>query len=56
MPNFSNGKVTSSVIFYNRGVPNSLKSFGKLATINYGMLRQIARTNTQNKRPIFSFM
>ena len=56
MPAFSNGKVTSSVIFYNRGVPNTFKSFGKLTTINYEMLRQIARTNTENKRPIYSFM
>jgi hypothetical protein len=56
MPNFSNGKVTSSVIFYDRGVPNSVKSFGKLTTINYEMLRQIARNNVQNKRPIYSFM
>lgn len=56
MPNFSNGKVTSSVLFYNRGVPNSFKSFGKLTTINYEMLKSIARSNVQNKRPIYSFM
>ncbi len=56
MPNFSNGKITSSVIFYNRGVPNSLKSFGKLTTINYQMLRQIARSNIENKRHVYSFM
>jgi hypothetical protein len=56
MPNFSNGKVTSTVIFYNRGVPNSLKSFGKLTTINYEMLRQIAKHNIQNGRPMYSFM
>lgn len=56
MPKFSNGKITSSVIFYNRGVPNSFSSFGSLTTVNYEMLRQIARNNVQNKRPIFSFM
>ena len=56
MTKFSNGKVTSSVIFYNRGVPNSLSSFGNLTTVNYTMLRQIARNNITNKRPIFSFM
>lgn len=56
MPKFNNGKITSSVIFYNRGVPNSFESFGKLTTINYAMLRQIARYNIQNKRPILSFM
>jgi hypothetical protein len=56
MPNFSTGKVTSSVIFYDRGVPNSFSSFGRLTTINYGMLRQIARNNVKDKRPIYSFM
>ena len=55
MPNFSNGKVTSSVIFYNRGVPNYFASFGKFTTINYGMLRQIVRNNVQNGRPMYSF-
>lgn len=56
MPNFSSGKVTSSVIFYRRGVPNYLRLFGKLTTVNYEMLRIIARNNVKNKRPIFSFM
>ena len=56
MPIFGNGKVTSSVIFYNRGVPNSFSSFGRLATVNYEMLRQIARNNVKDKRPIYSFM
>jgi len=56
MPKFSNGKVTSSVIIYNRGVPNSNNSFGRLAAVNYTMLRQVARNNITNKRPIFSFM
>lgn len=56
MPKFNNGKVTSSVIFYNRGVPNSFKPFGKLTTINYEMLKQIARNNIKDGRPIYSFM
>jgi hypothetical protein len=56
MPNFSNGKVTSSVIFYNRGVSNFFGPFGKLTTVNYAMLRQIARNNIQSGRPIYSFM
>lgn len=55
MPKFNNGKITSSVIFYNRGVPNTAKYFGKLTTINYQMLRQIARNNVQNGRSIYSF-
>lgn len=41
MPKFSNGKITSSVIFYNRGVPNSDKNFGRLVTVNYSMLKQL---------------
>ena len=55
MAKFSNGKITSSVIFYNRGVPNSFPAFGKLTTLNYGMLRQIVRNNIQNGRPMYSF-
>ena len=56
MTKFNNGKITSSSIFYNRGVPNSFNSFGKLASINYEMLRTIARNNIKNGRPIYSFM
>jgi len=56
MPNFSTGKVTTSVIFYDRGVPNSFRPFGKLTTINYEMLKIIAKNNVKNGRPIYSFM
>lgn len=56
MPKFNNGKITSSVIFYNRGVPNTFKSFGKLTTINYSMLRQIVRDNVEKGRPMYSFI
>ena len=56
MPKFSNGKITSRAIFYDRGVPNSISSFGMLTTINYQMLRQIVRDNIQNKRPMYSFI
>lgn len=55
MPKFNNGKITSSVIFYNRGVPNTATYFGKLTTINYGMLRQVVRNNIQNGRPMYNF-
>jgi len=55
MPKFNNGKITSSVIFYNRGIPNTAKYFGKLTTINYGMLRQVVRNNIQNGRPMYTF-
>lgn len=40
MPKFSNGKITSSVIFYNRGIPKTDKTFGAYASINYEMLKQ----------------
>ena len=56
MVKFNNGKNTSSVIFYHRGVPNSFTNFSKLAAINYAMLRQIARNNISNRRPIYSFI
>ena len=49
----NNGKLTSSAIFYNRGVPNNAKNFGRLTTINYEMLRMIARHNKKQGRPIF---
>lgn len=55
MPKFNNGKITSSVIFYDRGVTNNDKTFGKLTTINYSMLRQIVRHNIQNGRPMYTF-
>lgn len=56
MPKFNNGKITSSAIFYNRGIPNSFKSFGKLTTVNYSMVRQVARNNIQSKRDLYSFI
>lgn len=55
MAKFNNGKITSSVIFYNRGIPNSAKYFGKLTTLKYSMLRQMVRNNIQNGRPMYSF-
>jgi hypothetical protein len=55
MPKFNNGKITSNVIFYNRGVPNDNKMFGKLTTMNYTMLRQIVRNNVGNGRPMYTF-
>jgi len=45
MANFSNGKVTTSVLFYRAGIPNSDKSFGTYASMNYEMLGQISRYN-----------
>jgi hypothetical protein len=53
---FTNGKVTTTAIFNSAGVPRNFTGFGRLTTINYEMLRIIARHNKQNKRPIFSFI
>ena len=57
---FTNNKGTSSVIFYNRGVPKSDKMFAYLATQNYSAMKQLAiynKNNSQNisKRSCVSF-
>ena len=49
MSNFTNGKMTTSAIFFNTGVPKSDKNFGTFTTINYQMLRQISR-HMRNKK------
>ena len=56
MPKFNNGKITSSVIFYNRGVPPRSKNFGTLASLNYSVLKQLAIYNKQQGRSVYSFM
>lgn len=53
MPKFSNGKITSSVIFYNRGVPNSAKDFGRLTTVNYSVLKQLIIYNRNAGNSIY---
>ena len=45
MPMFSNSKITSSVIFYNRGVPNDAKYFAWLASQNFSTIKTIYRYN-----------
>jgi hypothetical protein len=54
MPGFNSGKMTTTSIFYTRGVPPSAVNFGALTCINYEMLRQVARHNKKIGRPIFS--
>ena len=49
MPKFSNGKITSNVIFYNRGVPNNDKNFAHLAGQNYSLVKQIYTYNKNAK-------
>lgn len=54
MPKLNNGKITSSAIFYNRGVTPNQKFFGLVAAMNFSMIKQIARFNKQSGRPDFS--
>lgn len=49
MPKFSNGKITSNVIFYNRGVPNDAKQFAYLAGQNFSVIKQIYIYNKKAK-------
>ena len=45
MPIFSNGKITSNVIFYNRGIKNDVKNFAWLASQNFSTIKTIYRYN-----------
>jgi len=60
MPKFSNGKITTSAIFYNRGIPANDKSFGTYASLNYEVLKQFKIYNkrqgfiTNKRRQIYS--
>lgn len=49
MPGFNTGKITSSVIFYDRGVPNRAKNFGLLASLNYEILKPLAIYNRRQQ-------
>jgi hypothetical protein len=56
MTNFTNGRITTSAIIYDRGVPNSVRFFGALIGLNYSMLKQQLNTNVlsrKQKRPHF---
>jgi len=54
MPKLSNGKITSSVIFYDRGVLPSQKFFAWYASQNFSVIKQIARFEKQTGRTEFS--
>jgi hypothetical protein len=54
MPKLSNGKITSSVIFYDRGVLPSQKFFAWYASQNFSAIKQIARFQKQTGRTDFS--
>ena len=47
---FNNGKITSNVIFYSRGVPNSNKTFAFIAGQNFNFLKVI---NNFNKKKYY---
>ena len=49
MPKFSNGKITSNVILYDRGVPPSQRYFAWYASQNFSTIKQIARYYKANK-------
>ena len=50
MPKITKNKVTSSVIFNRRGVPDSSKYFAYLATQNFSVLKSIARYETNDSQ------
>lgn len=54
MPKLSNGKITSSVIFYDRGVAPSQRFFAWVASQNFSAVKQIARYEKQTGRTEFS--
>ncbi len=54
MPKFNNGKITSSVILYNRGVPKSATNFATIASLNFSMLKQLAIYNKNAGKPVYS--
>jgi len=54
MTKFNNGKITTTAMLYNRGVPPSQQNFVLLASINYGMLRQVVRYYKKTGRQDFS--
>jgi len=50
MPKITKNKVTSSVIFNRRGVPDSSKYFAYLATQNFSVLKSIVRYEANNSQ------
>jgi hypothetical protein len=54
MPKFSNGKITTSAIFYDRGVPPNATNFGTYASLNYEVLKQLYIYNKRRGRPIYA--
>lgn len=55
MPKFSNGRITTSSILYNRGVPNNSRNFGTAVSMNYEILKSVYRYNRKTGKTPFSF-
>jgi hypothetical protein len=55
MPKFSNGRVTTSSILYNRGVPNYSPNFSTAICANYEILKSVYRYNKKTGRQPFTF-
>ena len=54
MTQFKSGKITTSSILYNRGVPVDMKNFVYLASLNYGMLKLVSIYNKKQGRPNYT--
>ena len=54
MPAITKNKVTTSVIFYSRGVPKNDPIFAYRATLNYSVLKQLEIYNKKTGRSQFS--
>jgi|UniRef100_A0A6C0BEC8 hypothetical protein len=55
MAKFTSGKITSSAIIYDRGIPPVGNSFAIFPTINFEILKRLRRFDVKNKRPTYSF-
>lgn len=51
-----NAKYTTHLPFYRSGIPATFTKFGVYQVQNYGMLKQISRSNIENSRPRFQFL
>ena len=54
MPKFSNGKITTSSILFNRGVPLNDQRFVYVVSMNYSMLKQNIIYNRRQGRSVYT--
>jgi hypothetical protein len=55
MGRFSSGKITSSAIIYDRGIPPIGNSFAIFPTVNFEILKRLRQFDVRNNRPTYSF-